>query len=150
MQPKFTHSGKRSVCPVNVIVEIVGDQWSFLILRDILLLQRSRYSEFRDADEGVATNILAKRLKHLVDHGLIEKHQDPADGRGSIYLPTDRALDLIPVLLAMIAWSDTHQSNAKKYPELMAIYAADPSRAETLLKARAQALWTQSKSSIDE
>ncbi|MEM7664086.1 MAG: helix-turn-helix domain-containing protein [Pseudomonadota bacterium] len=145
MQSLFSRSGKRSVCPVNAIVEVVGDQWSLLILRDILLLERSRYSEFRDADEGVATNILATRLKHLVDHGLIEKHQDPADGRGSIYLPTDRALDLIPVLLAMIAWSDTHKPDTKKYAELMALYATDPNRAAALLKNRAQALRKQLK-----
>ncbi len=140
MQSILSRSGERSVCPVNAIVEVVGDQWSFLILRDILLLGRSRYSEFRDADEGVATNILAKRLKHLMDHGLIEKHRDPADGRGSIYLATDRALDLIPVLLAMIAWSDTHQPDAKKYSELMALYIADPSRAAAVLRDRAQSL----------
>lgn len=143
MQSISGRSGKRSVCPVNAIVEIVGDQWSLLILRDILLLERSRYSEFRDADEGVATNILATRLKHLVDHGLIEKHRDPADGRGSIYLPTNRALDLIPVLLAMMAWSDTHQPDTKKYTELMAIYESDPRRAATLLRGRAQALRKQ-------
>lgn len=140
MQHSFSRSGKRSACPINAVVEVVGDQWSFLILRDILLLERSRYTEFKDADEGVATNILAKRLKHLMDHGLIERHQDPADGRGSIYLPTDRALDLIPVLLAMIAWSDRHQPDAKKYAELMALYAMDPSGAATLLRGRAQAL----------
>lgn len=140
MQSSFSRSGKRSVCPVNAIVEVVGDQWSLLILRDILLLERSRYSEFRDADEGVATNILAARLKHLVNHGLIEKHRDPEDGRGSIYLPTDRALDLIPVLLAMIAWSDTHQPDTKKYTNLLALYETDPSRAATLLRGRAEAL----------
>ena len=135
----------RSACPVNAAVEVVGDQWSFLILRDILLLGRSRYSEFRSADEGVATNILARRLKHLSDHGLIEKHRDPSDGRGSMYLPTDRALDLIPVLLALIAWSHSHQPDANKYSELMALYAKDPSRAAILLRGKAQALRKQLK-----
>lgn len=143
MKPNFHQIGKRSVCPVNAIVEIVGDQWSLLILRDILLLERSRFSEFRDADEGVATNILAKRLKHLLDHGLIERHPDPADGRGSIYLPTDRAMDLIPVLLAMIAWSAQHQPGAKKYPDLMALYAKNPTDAAMRMQERAQALRKQ-------
>ena len=140
MQPKISHTSRRSTCPVNAIVEIVGDQWSFLILRDILLLGRTRYSEFRDADEGVATNILSKRLKHLTDHGLIEKHRDPQDGRGAIYLPTDRALDLIPTLLTMIAWSAAHQPDTRAYPDLMALPAKDPSAAAARLRLRAQAL----------
>lgn len=137
MKVKFPRSGERSVCPVNAVVEVLGDQWSFLLLRDMLLLKRSRFSEFMDADEGVATNILAKRLKHLTQHGLVEKFKDPSDGRGALYFPTDRALDLLPVLLAMLIWSDAYQPDADKYPELMALYKSDPDRAVAQLKQRA-------------
>lgn len=131
--------GLRSDCPVNAIVEVIGDQWTLLILRDMILLQRARYSEFRLAGEGVATNILATRLKHLAEHGLIEKHPDPADGRGALYFPTMRALDFIPVLLAALAWSDKHQPETLKYAELMAGYHADPHGMAAKLRDRALA-----------
>lgn len=139
MKVSVPSSGTRSDCPVNAVVEVIGDQWTLLILRDMTLMQRARYSEFRLAGEGVATNILATRLKHLAEHGLIEKHPDPEDGRGALYFPTDRALDLIPVLLAALAWSDTHQPEALKYAQLLAGYRTDPHGTATQLRQRATA-----------
>lgn len=139
MKAKLSSQGVRSDCPVNAVVEVIGDQWTLLILRDMTLMRRARYSEFRLAGEGVATNILATRLKHLAEHGLIEKHPDPEDGRGALYFPTTRALDLIPVLLAALAWSDTHQPDTLKYAELMAAYRGDPHRTAENLRARALA-----------
>ncbi|MEM0977023.1 MAG: helix-turn-helix domain-containing protein [Pseudomonadota bacterium] len=129
---------KRSNCPVNAVVEILGDQWSLLILRDMLLQGRGRYSEFHGADEGVATNILSTRLSHLAGYGLIDKHPDPSDGRAAIYTATDRAIDLIPMLVAAIAWSDTHDPAARKYDDLMAAYRADPHATTAQLADRAR------------
>lgn len=126
MQPKLSQCGTRSDCPINAVVEIVGDQWTLLILRDMLLQSRARFSEFRLSAESVATNILATRLKHLIRHGLIEKHKDPQDGRGALYLPTDRALDMIPILLAVMSWSQVHQPGTLRYPDAMAFYQTDP------------------------
>lgn len=139
MKANLRTQGARSDCPVNAVVEVIGDQWTLLILRDMTLMQRARYSEFRLAGEGVATNILAARLKHLAEHGLIEKHPDPEDGRGALYFPTERALDLIPVLLAALAWSDTHQPDTQKYADLMGAYRGDPHRTADNLRARALA-----------
>ena len=90
----------RSACPINALVESLGDPWSLLILRDVVLRRRFRYSEFQRSDEGIATNILADRLKRLVRDGFLERRPDPGDRRSSLFLPTERTLDLIPLLLA--------------------------------------------------
>ena len=129
MQSILSKSGVRSKCPINAVVEVIGDQWTLLILRDMLLLSWARFSEFRQADEGVAPNLLATRLKHLVDQGLVEKHRDPLAGRGALYLPTERAFDLIPLLLAALSWSDAHQPDTAQYPEIVALYRSDPQAA---------------------
>ncbi|MEO0343818.1 MAG: helix-turn-helix domain-containing protein [Pseudomonadota bacterium] len=129
---------RRSKCPINAVVEIVGDHWSMLILRDVLLQGRARYSDFHSSDEGVATNILSTRLMHLVGYGLLEKHPDPADGRASLYVATERAIDLIPMLLAAIVWSEKHAPDTVSYTELMALYQADPQLAVTRLSERAR------------
>ena len=93
---------RRSDCPIHFALETFGDRWTLLILRDLLLKGRSTYTDFLRAEEGIATNILADRLERLREDGLVE-HLD--DGR---YRPTAKAIDLLPVLIEMIAWSGTH------------------------------------------
>ena len=116
----------RSACPINALVESVGDPWSLLILRDVVLRRRFRYSEFQRSDEGIATNILAARLKRLVRDGFLEKRADPGDRRSSLFLPTDRTLDLIPLLFAAMAWSARHEPTAEIPAGILEAYRADP------------------------
>lgn len=97
--------GRRSNCPVNFAVETIGDKWSLVILRDIIFWGKRTYGEFLRSDEKIATNILANRLDHLEKEGLISKSQDPADKRKEIYTATERALDMVPTFVEMIAWS---------------------------------------------
>lgn len=138
MQGDFNlEQNKRSECPINAAVEIIGDQWSLLILRDILLRCQGRFSDFYNADEGISTNILTARLNHLIGHGLIEKHPDPKDGRASLYLPTPEGVDLIPVLLSVMVWSADHMPNTTQYPEIIEAYRKDPHGATTSMAARA-------------
>ena len=116
----------RSACPINALVESLGDPWSLLILRDVVLRRRFRYSEFQRSDEGIATNILAERLKRLVRDGFLEKRADPGDRRSSLFLPTDRTLDLIPLLFAAMAWSARHEPTAEIPAGILEAYRADP------------------------
>lgn len=95
----------RSDCPINFVVELLGDKWSLLIVRDMLLDNKTSYSEFASSDEGIATNILTNRLQALEDTGLIMKHRDPSDRRKLIYTLTPKGLDLIPLFAEMILWS---------------------------------------------
>ena len=95
----------KSHCPVNFALEAFGDSWSLLIVRDIVFWGKKTYGEFLDSAEHISTNILANRLAHLEQKGIIEKKPHPTDGRKEIYSLTERGLDLIPILLEMSGWS---------------------------------------------
>ena len=93
----------RSGCPIAASLDILGDRWTLLILRDMLFDDRVRFSELA-SNESIATNILADRLSRLVHLGMIEKVNDPEDGRRVIYRPLQPAIDLMPVLAEFVAW----------------------------------------------
>ncbi len=96
---------RRSDCPVNFAVEIFGDKWSLLIIRDIIFWGKKTYGDFLRSDEGIATNILASRLAYLEREGILTKSPDNTDRRKDIYSVTERGLELVPTLVEMIAWS---------------------------------------------
>jgi DNA-binding HxlR family transcriptional regulator len=102
---------RRSNCPLNVALELFGDKWSLLLLRDMLVLGKSRYGEFLDSPEGISTNILASRLKQLEGNGLLEKLADPRDRKTSVYLPTPLGVSLLPVVLEVIRWGADNLPN---------------------------------------
>lgn len=99
----------RSGCPLNASVEILGDRWSLLIIRDMMLRGFRSYKEFLDSYEGIATNILADRLRKLEKHGIIATEKDSSDGRKVIYLLTAKGMDLAPVLTEMVLWAAAHE-----------------------------------------
>jgi len=98
----------RSDCPVNYLLELVGDKWSLLIIRDVLLNAKSSYGDFLASDEKIATNILANRLASLEDAGLIAKGQNSENRTKYIYSLTEKGLDLIPLFIEIILWSAKH------------------------------------------
>lgn len=99
----------RSLCPLNASVEILGDRWSLLIIRDMMLRGFNSYQQFLDSYEGIATNILANRLARLEANSIIVRRSDPADGRKIIYRLTAKGMDLAPVLTEMVLWAASHQ-----------------------------------------
>jgi len=88
---------------------MLGDRWSLLILRDMMLRGFRSYKEFLESYEGIATNILADRLKKLIAHGIITTEEDPSDGRKLIYVLTPKGIDLAPVLTEMVLWAARHE-----------------------------------------
>src|SRR2546426_6194158 len=96
-------SFKRSDCPLACTLDVIGDKWTLLIVRD-LLLGRSSYSEFLKAGEGIPTNILARRLKRLEQAGLLEKRRPPGPGQRLQDRPTQTGRPLRPVLRALVEW----------------------------------------------
>lgn len=102
---------RRSPCPVTFALDKFGDKWSLLIVRDLMFRNRETYGEFLDNGDGIATNVLADRLKRLESEGVIAKTRDPENRRRIIYHLTDKGLDLAPVLLEMIRWSGKYDSN---------------------------------------
>jgi DNA-binding HxlR family transcriptional regulator len=99
---------------LNASVEMLGDRWSLLIIRDMMLRGFHSYKEFMECYEGIATNILADRLRKLVAYGIIALQKDPSDGRRVIYLLTKKGIDLAPVLTEMVLWAAAHEDTGNQ------------------------------------
>ncbi|MBB6673664.1 winged helix-turn-helix transcriptional regulator [Cohnella nanjingensis] len=95
---------RRSQCPINFSLEMIGDAWSLLIIRDIIYSGKKTYGEFLESGEGIARNILATRLMQLQQKGLLKKRDHPTDRRKDMYELTTDGLDVIPILLDMAEW----------------------------------------------
>jgi DNA-binding HxlR family transcriptional regulator len=96
---------QRSGCPINLTLEVVGDKWSLLIIRDIMFGNRRHYRELlTKSDEGISSNILADRLKMLLDQNIITREDDPSHKQKGIYSLTERGIELLPILAQMAAW----------------------------------------------
>jgi|SRR5450432_3935782 DNA-binding HxlR family transcriptional regulator len=113
MQRKHA-AGRRSGCPLNASVEMLGDRWSLLIIRDMMLRGFKSYKEFLENYEGIATNILADRLRKLTAYGIIAPEPDPCDGRKLIYSLTAKGIDLAPVLTEMVLWAAAHEDTGNQ------------------------------------
>ncbi|HSW74728.1 MAG TPA: helix-turn-helix domain-containing protein [Candidatus Saccharimonadales bacterium] len=100
----------RSDCPINYVTELLGDKWSFLILRDIVFQHKSSYGDFLGSKEKIAPSILARRLASLHDNGFLRKQRDPENKAKFIYSPTDKTIGLIPLLVEMMLWSEQYSS----------------------------------------
>jgi DNA-binding HxlR family transcriptional regulator len=99
------HKDHRSECVINLTVEIFGDQWSLLVIRDIIFMNRRHFRELLTKSvEGIASNILADRLQRLVQQGIIVKSQDASHKQKAIYSLTERGIELLPLLMEMVAW----------------------------------------------
>ncbi|OLD18226.1 MAG: transcriptional regulator [Acidobacteria bacterium] len=112
--PAKRHAKRRSECPLNASVEMLGDRWSLLIIRDMMLRGFRTYKEFLECYEGIATNILADRLRKLVAYGIVTTELDPSDGRKVIYLLTEKGIDLAPVLTEMVLWAAAHEDTGNQ------------------------------------
>lgn len=111
---KARKAKRRSACPLNASVEMLGDRWSLLIVRDMMLRGFQTYKEFMECHEGIATNILADRLRKLVSYGIITTNPDPSDGRKVTYLLTQKGIDLAPVLTEMVLWAAAHEDTGNQ------------------------------------
>lgn len=95
----------RSGCPINLTLEVVGDKWSLIVLRDIMFGNRRHFRDLlTNSQEGIASNILADRLKRLLEDGLITKTDDPSHKQKAIYSLTEMAIELVPVFAQIGAW----------------------------------------------
>lgn len=99
---------RRSDCPISCTLDLIGDRWTLLVIRDMLFLGKQRYEEFLESPEGISTNILANRLKLLNELGLVERQPYSNHSRRMDYQLTDKGKSLRPVLKVMIAWGLQH------------------------------------------
>lgn len=116
---------QRSDCPISSALDLFGDKWSLLVMRDLLFRNKAHYREFLASEEGIATNILADRLARLEAAGLIERTGgEPRSGKQA-YLPTAKGQDLIPLLLQMMLWGAKHNPQTAAPGVLIAQLEAD-------------------------
>jgi DNA-binding HxlR family transcriptional regulator len=121
----------RSGCPINLTLELLGDRWSLIVLRDVMFGRRRHYRELlTQSEEGIASNVLADRLKRLVANGLLSRVDDPSHKQKGVYSLTEPSIQLVPLLAQMGAWGRRHTPTT---PELAI-------RAE-LLEAGGPAMW---------
>lgn len=121
----------RSGCPINLTLELLGDRWSLIVLRDVMFGGRRHYRELlTQSEEGIASNVLADRLKRLLANGLLSRVEDPSHKQKGVYSLTEPSIQLVPLLAQMGAWGRRHTPTT---PELAI-------RAE-LLEAGGPAMW---------
>ena len=99
---------RRSECPISYTMDIFGDKWTMLILRDLLLYGKDSFSEFLCSDEKIATNILTDRLNLLVQEGFVTKHTAATNKSKFLYRPTEKAIDMIPILSEITLWAEKY------------------------------------------
>ena len=102
---------KRSLCPISSALDIIGDKWSLLIVRDLVFRGFREFGQFLGADEGISTNILAERLGRLQCAGILVRSDHPADGKKYVYRLTEKGVDLIPLLFDLVLWGAKYTPN---------------------------------------
>jgi DNA-binding HxlR family transcriptional regulator len=100
---------RRSGCPVSISLDLLGDRWSLLIVRDMMVRGYRSFREFQRAGEGIATNILSERLQKLEAGGIIERETAEEDGRRTYYRLTAKGMALAPVLLELLIWGGRNE-----------------------------------------
>ncbi|MGC2111175.1 MAG: helix-turn-helix domain-containing protein [Candidatus Korobacteraceae bacterium] len=103
-------SKHRSGCPVSISLELLGDRWSLLIVRDMMVRGHRTFKEFQQSGEGIASNILSNRLRKLEASGFLTTKADEQDGRRLNYRLTEKGIDLAPVVLELLIWGARHES----------------------------------------
>ena len=101
----------RSPCPISYSLELFGDKWTLLVIRDMVFQRKQYFRDFLTSPEKIASNILASRLKSLVSSGIISRRPDPANSRKVIYELTEKGVDLIPALLELVHWGAKHDAD---------------------------------------
>jgi DNA-binding HxlR family transcriptional regulator len=129
-------SSCRSDCPISFALDLVGDKWSLIVVRDLIFARKRHFQEFLGSPEKIASNILASRLKLLEKAGMVTRAADAANARRVVYAPTAKALDLLPVLLELLLWGTKHHAKANAPEQFMRRAAAD--RAGLIADLRAQ------------
>ena len=109
---------RRSDCPISVSLELFGDRWTLLVIRDLMFKDRREFRDFLGAEERVASNVLADRLKRLIAAGVVTRAPHPDDARRALYRLTEKGVDLAPVLIEIVLWAAQHERTSAPAEEL--------------------------------
>lgn len=115
----MTDTKKRSDCPISCSLDIWGDKWSLLIVRDLIFFKERTYSDFLKSDEKIATNILAARLQMLEVNGIISKSDHPESKAKVLYKLTPKGSDLLPLIIEINVWADKYLTIPDEQREIL-------------------------------
>ncbi|MDR6195096.1 helix-turn-helix domain-containing protein [Siphonobacter sp. SORGH_AS_0500] len=101
-------SERRSTCPINYSVEIFGDKWMFLILRDIMFNGKNSFLEFRASDEKISSAVLTEKLNLLLEEGIVSKVTSPKNASKFLYLITEKGIELVPAMVEFLDWGSRY------------------------------------------
>lgn len=101
---------ERSGCPISLSLELLGDRWTLLIVRDLVFAGKTHFREFLQSDEGISSRTLAERLQTLQDEGIVTRSDDPTHKLKAIYRLTEAGIDLLPVLATLGAWGSKYRN----------------------------------------
>ncbi len=126
----------RSYCPQNLILEVIGDKWTLLILRDMMINDKSYFREFLKSEEKIASNILSNRLRSLESEGIIHRRSNPNHKQKIQYLLTQKGIDLFPILMENARWSLKYKLvNEADAEKARVILAGGPQKMEAFMQA---------------
>ncbi len=108
----------RSGCPISSALDVVGDKWSLLIIRDMLIKHKKTFKEISDSEERIAPSILSARLKLLESYKLISKTKIPENKKENIYLLTEKGIQLTPIIIEFSLWGDTSMREFNKIDDI--------------------------------
>ena len=131
---RHENKNRQSGCPIAFGLDIFGDRWSLLVIREILLRGKRTYSEFLEAEEKIATNILIDRLKNLEAENIVIKERDPNNRRSYIYTLTQKGRDLAPILIEIIIWSGEYDRRDFALKDVLGLINANPEGFEANLR----------------
>ncbi len=114
--PERIRFSRRSVCPVANSLDVLGDKWTLLVVRDMLLLGKRRFGELLQSDEAIPTNILADRLRRLEEDGIVRRRAYRRRPARYEYVPTRKGADLFPLLREIVRWANRHLPEVAKAP----------------------------------
>ncbi len=138
---------KRSECPLSCSLDIFGDKWSLLIIRDLMFENKCTYNDFLKSQEGIATNILASRLKELEENGVIEKSAHPDSKAKNLYRLTSKGIDLLPILIEVYIWSDKYFTIPADVKEVIQEAKKDKEKFENQIRSKLTTLLEMQKAS---
>jgi DNA-binding HxlR family transcriptional regulator len=128
---------KRSDCPISCSLDIFGDKWSLLIIRDLMFWEKNTYGDFSKSAEGIATNILATRLQLLEENKIIEKQEHPDSKAKNLYQLTAKGIDLMPIIIEIYLWAEKYSDTPA---ELKALYKEAKKDKEAFIKMKTKEL----------
>jgi DNA-binding HxlR family transcriptional regulator len=130
---------QKSGCPINLSLELLGDRWTLLIIRDMVFAGKKHFREFLQSAEGISSRTLAERLQTLQDEGIITRSGDPSHKLKAIYRLTEAGIDLVPVLATLGAWGARHRKADEDLADIAEDLAAGGETALERMKAALRA-----------